>query len=197
MKKKMIKCQMIVAAAMLLLTNASFAQEGWYTGLSVGANNQYDNKVGYAVLGQLGYGLGNGLRPEFEVSYRNNKDNYDNGTVNLTGGMMNLWYDFQLKSAKTVHPYVGAGAGVVVPRVSEPGETITGLGPTWGLQLGGGVAVDLTENLELSLDLRHLRTGDQTLTSRYKSGSTTVTLTYPAAFSSTSAGLALRYRFGK
>jgi outer membrane protein OmpA-like peptidoglycan-associated protein len=119
---------------------------GFYVGGAVGANWRQDADVtlsgeavtgafgvgtasrsgsvsfdmGYVGMLSLGYGYGNGLRVEFEVSHRG--DDVDTvsgmgrqpgwlsaGRTSTTAFMLNALYDFQL--GLPVVPYVGIGAG--------------------------------------------------------------------------------------
>ncbi|MGG5824090.1 outer membrane beta-barrel protein, partial [Falsiroseomonas sp. HW251] len=86
-------------------------------------NTKFD--VGFAGVGSVGWGFGNGLRAEFEVNYRNNDvdsmrvsnvgfgpgSNYA-GNAFSWGFMVNAFYDFNL--GWPVVPYVGAGIGTVI-----------------------------------------------------------------------------------
>lgn len=84
-------------------------------------------ETGVLGLGSVGWGFGNGLRAETEISYRNNGvDNITasgpaaaTGRLQGAGGtqqtyalMVNLLYDFQLAAAPWVVPYVGLGVGL-------------------------------------------------------------------------------------
>jgi outer membrane protein OmpA-like peptidoglycan-associated protein len=94
---------------------------------SVGAARSGDAKfeIGYAALISLGYGFGNGVRAEVELSYRENSiDEFngfglaggttrDTGRVRNIGLMANALYDFNLGPNSPVIPYVGLGVGVV------------------------------------------------------------------------------------
>jgi outer membrane protein OmpA-like peptidoglycan-associated protein len=78
-----------------------------------------DYNFGWAVVGSLGWGFGNGLRAEIEGNYRFNE--IDSARVNNVpialgggyartyGGMVNVLYDFNFGSPFV--PYVGAGVG--------------------------------------------------------------------------------------
>ncbi|MGQ0620374.1 MAG: OmpA family protein [Panacagrimonas sp.] len=90
----------------------------------VAAENEYKGNLFFS--GVIGYSFPSGLRPEFELAYRQNdadEVNYPDPTpaiggrepegknVKITGtsGMFNLWYD--LFPSSRFHPYLGGGAG--------------------------------------------------------------------------------------
>ena len=79
-------------------------------------------KTGFAGVGSLGYGFGNGLRAEIEGNYRTNDVKSWNSTtaprapgsgrLDTYGVMGNVLYDFNFGSPFV--PYIGAGAGYVL-----------------------------------------------------------------------------------
>jgi hypothetical protein len=85
------------------------------TGIDHGSNFRYD--VGPAVVGSIGYGLGNGLRVELEGTGMDNKvDKFKTRFAGGAGGdqykygaFINALYDIPL--ALPVVPYVGIGGG--------------------------------------------------------------------------------------
>ena len=81
------------------------------TGTAAGFN------TGYAALGSVGYGFGNGLRLEVEGNYRHNTFGIPSplGTPNhgyeeKYGGMGNVLFDLDVGSPY-VYPYIGGGLG--------------------------------------------------------------------------------------
>ena len=80
---------------------------------------------GYAVLGSLGWGYGNGLRAEVEGFYRNNdlhgtkaaglSSRANDGSLWQAGAMANLLFDVDLRrlgwAEPVLVPYFGAGIG--------------------------------------------------------------------------------------
>ncbi len=118
--------------------------EGLYVGGGLGANFMQSNSVqvnlsgggggvfgtgstdmylspGFAGLASVGWGFGNGLRAEAELSYRNNSVSnlqgvfggpniHAGGTEQKFGMMVNVLYDFD-GIAPWVTPYLGAGVG--------------------------------------------------------------------------------------
>ena len=131
--------------------------------------------------GALGWAFPFGLRLEGEVTYRTNDFkridiNSDGGLGFILGGpslngtsfkvdgkettlsfMANAWYDF--KTGTRFTPYVGGGIGVTWLRFDDlrlGGFTLADDSEYAGAwQLGGGVSVELTPMISLSLDYRY------------------------------------------
>src|SRR5690242_15657101 len=76
---------------------ANFARDADVSGSGINTEVSFD--TGWAALGAVGYGFGNGLRLEFEVGYRDNGvDSVSGvasagGSVNVWSGMVNALYD--------------------------------------------------------------------------------------------------------
>jgi len=142
-----LKAALLASATVLAVAPGAIAQplSGVYVGAGVGLNLPSDADisidgglssaataagitnsgkqsflVGLALVGSIGYGYGNGLRAEAEVSYR--PDGLDDtsgfgqrnfttstGWRGTTGLMVNALYDFNM--GWPVVPYVGAGIG--------------------------------------------------------------------------------------
>jgi OmpA-OmpF porin, OOP family len=122
--------RMLLAATILALPVVARAQpiQGVYIGGSFGANfleqetvrnvgpvNQLNFQTGYAGLGSVGYGFGNGVRLEVEGSYRFNHIGHGGasflgGNETKYGAMGNVLFDMDIGS-RYVFPYLGAGAG--------------------------------------------------------------------------------------
>ena len=95
----------------------NFMQESKFNALGYGA--KIETKPGWAAVGALGWGFGNGLRAEVEGNYRTNDVDKSKvngagtvggrGTLSNYGVMANVLYDFQTGTPFT--PYVGVGAG--------------------------------------------------------------------------------------
>jgi outer membrane protein OmpA-like peptidoglycan-associated protein len=135
----------LIAATVLSIPIAAKAQpvDGLYVGLGAGYNYLQDTKIkslsspygstkdldgaklsgngGFAGLGSVGYGFGNGFRVEVEGNYRQNDMSFRpksidgvgvNGGANLQtfGGFVNALFDFDV-GAGWVYPYIGAGVG--------------------------------------------------------------------------------------
>ncbi len=80
---------------------------------------------GFAGLGSIGWGFGNGLRVELEGNYRQNNlekiggfngaglRNTASGTQSSYGVMGNMLYDFRIPNLPWFVPYIGGGVGYV------------------------------------------------------------------------------------
>jgi outer membrane protein OmpA-like peptidoglycan-associated protein len=138
----------LLAATMLALPLAAQAQPvtGLYVGLGAGVNllQESDGQItgplaagltsaqrsgtadfnyGYVGVLSLGYGYGNGIRGEVELSYRENAVDSISGFTILPrplradgkarsyGVMANVLYDFDLGAGSAIMPYVGIGGG--------------------------------------------------------------------------------------
>jgi OmpA-OmpF porin, OOP family len=144
-------------------------------------NIQFDRlefKTGWAAGLVAGYSFENGLRSELELDYRDNNFSHDlygaaGGQDRAESQFVNLWHDFRIGPGPLgiVHPYLGGGLGAVEFN-SGTGAFPDGNGTSnfdgvnldshhameFGYQAGVGVGIELTPNLTLSLDYRHLWT---------------------------------------
>jgi OOP family OmpA-OmpF porin len=146
--------KVLLAATVLALPVAAQAQpiNGLYIGAAAGANWVMDSDVtvsgispafgltsaqrtgtvsydlGYALVGNIGYGFGNGIRAELEVSFRENDvdsvsgfrgGRRSSGLVQTFAIMGNAYYDFNFAPNQLVTPYVGVGAGYGFFRASN------------------------------------------------------------------------------
>lgn len=121
---------------------------------------------GFGLLGALGGDLGEGLRLEAEVGYRQN-DLKDisafgisvpvNGDVSALSFMGNAFYNFETETAFS--PFLGGGVGFA----NVEGD-IEGLGKkddtVFAYQLSAGGGLELQENLSLDLQYRFFATAD-------------------------------------
>lgn len=138
-----------------------------------GVNTKYEFDVGPAVVGALGYGLGdfglgNGFRVEGEVNYRSNDIDKANtgaatGRYNSWGFMVNGLYDIML--GWPVTPFVGAGVGVadVSWRGSVPPGTTASVGrtePLFAYQGIAGLSYAITDQLKADVSYRYFATLD-------------------------------------
>ncbi|MGQ0697292.1 MAG: outer membrane beta-barrel protein, partial [Panacagrimonas sp.] len=87
----------------------------------IASENEYKGNVFYQAV--AGYRFANGLRPEFEIAYRQNEaddisypdpgpgpeDGPEGVKITGTSGLANLWFD--LFPSSRFHPYIGGGAG--------------------------------------------------------------------------------------
>jgi outer membrane protein OmpA-like peptidoglycan-associated protein len=103
----------LAAAAAFILPGLAIAQpvNGLYVGGGAGVNLM-PPKTGFAGVGSIGFGLGNGLRIEAEGNYRRNDQRHASVTEEKFGGMGNLLFDLDL-GLSYLYPYVGVGAGYV------------------------------------------------------------------------------------
>jgi len=185
----------LLAATVLALPAAATAQpiSGLYVGAGAGLNHrQHTNAtfttppvatgntqtgMGYAVVGSVGWGFGNGIRAEIEGNYRFNETNrlpgvgggaaFPRGTyIRQYGVMGNALYDFDLSgfgiSPRTFMPYVGGGVGYVWTGVDTAnggaGFNTTG---RLGYQAIVGAAIglgDFVPGLALTTEYRYMGT---------------------------------------
>ena len=208
-----ITCLAGLALALVLVTGASAEGPAQHKGLYVfgglganwvddsdisgGASGEVDFDTGFVGAVAVGYGFGNGLRFEGELGYRQNETDDFSG-VDLSGRgeasslMFNLLYDFDV-SPRFV-PYVGLGAGLAVvqaERVSPlPAADVTDDDDTvFAWQAILGVAIPLNDSLDLTVDYRYFDANDADL--RSDAG-----VSFDAEYTSHSALIGLRYRFG-
>ncbi len=136
MSRKLLLAATLLAAPALLPRGASAQPvNGLYIGAGAGANfmqTQQDKltsppigarseiftshfrssfETGYAALGSVGWGFGNGVRVEVEGNYRRN-DVHNSGNIyeEKYGGMANALFDLDVGSPY-IFPYIGAGVG--------------------------------------------------------------------------------------
>ncbi len=127
-----------VLAAMALLTAPLAAQAQPFQGLYVGAGAGYnlpenigvagDGQIkphgGFAGLGSVGYGLGNGFRFELEGNYREaplqatNQSFTDTGHIHTYGVMANVLFDMDV-GLPWLYPYIGGGVGYAWTNFSQ------------------------------------------------------------------------------
>ena len=169
------------------------AVTGWYYSMGVGINMMQNesgtvSSSGYSQSGDLqpnpdvagliniGWGFGNGLRAEGELSYRGNSTSSSGGLATTheqkAGLMMNVLYDFT--SVPVVKPYVGAGIGfqeqwldASASSATVPGATATAGGgaTSFAYQAIAGVALPLTSmpGVDLTLEYHYMgMTGHRT-----------------------------------
>lgn len=118
----------VTLLAAITSSTSLVAAEGWYLSVGGGANHVEDDSIrgtftqeveydfGYVGKGAVGYQYENGLRSEFELSYRNNDldtiaANRATGDISSYSAMLNVLYDFDI-SETGLDTYVGIGAGL-------------------------------------------------------------------------------------
>ncbi len=146
--------------------------------------------TGWAAGGRIGYGLQNGLRFEFEGTYRNNEAgsaSVSPGLAGLTNGdgdgeiqsvalMVNGMYDWRNSSRFT--PYIGVGGGALWVRqdttipVSYNGVTQRNYDihhEEWVPAVQGiaGVSIGITPAIAATVDYRYIRGFDVTSSNGY------------------------------
>ena len=193
----------VLAATLLVAPFAASAAEpisGLYMAGGAGANLLKDQTValsnglggslhspnaGPALVFSMGYGFGNGLRAEFEGSYRSNSfsGNGSGGREQKLGIMANALYDINIVPWAT--PYIGGGIGYQI--VALKGANFTNGATTslasddsrgaFAFQGIGGVAfpIDAVPGLAVTAEYRYLG-----LTGERSYGSTTTTGTVSA-----------------
>lgn len=125
-------------------------------GYSNPTDSELEDNAAYAIA--VGYKLSPVVRAELEGSYR--KHDLEDGVageVRTTLWSANVWYDFVNDSKFT--PYVGGGLGLAYGK----GNLTAPVGfkehdTAFAYQLGGGVAYELCEHIDLTADYRFIDT---------------------------------------
>ncbi|WP_458096818.1 OmpA family protein [Roseomonas sp. WA12] len=219
----------LLAATILAMPVAAQAQpvSGLYIGVGAGANWLQESNIaatgplaeelrvrgvnprgkvgfetGWAVVGSLGWGFGNGLRAEVEGNYRENDVDKIRGFNGITtsrvegtsrsyGVMGNLFYDLDLAQfgvPSYVQPYIGAGIGYIWREFENVGLTFPGAGGArirdsgtdgrFAYQGIAGLAFPLTRfgvpGLTLTTEYRFLGTLEHSIDTTSSGGSFTV-----------------------
>ena len=149
----------------------------------MGRDGTISYNVGYGGALAIGYGFGNGLRAEFEGSYRYNEvDGMSGfggggsfgqfrGSQRTYGVMANLLYEFDV--SPRFRPYLGAGVGWMwtewhavrgTNQVARIGSDDTD--SNFAYQLIAGFAVPLSPSWALTLDYRFMQVVDPELDSQ-------------------------------
>jgi outer membrane protein OmpA-like peptidoglycan-associated protein len=124
-------------------------------------NPKYSFDVGPAVVGALGYGLGNGFRVEGEIGYRDSNVSSGSGSANAWDFMANGLYDFHM--GWPVVPYIGGGIGfarVNFDSVGVPNTTLTinDTDTQFAYQGIAGLSYAINQNLKVDASYRYLGT---------------------------------------
>ncbi len=212
-----IKHLLLSAALIGLLPMAAQAQSkdttGVYVSLGAGWNKVVDADLktggltgkstfddGFAVIGAVGYGFGNGFRTEFEGGYRSNKQKTatlggasfaNKGTYSALSGMANVIYDLNLGF---VSPYVGLGVGVAnvnLNTASRLGQ-IDDQDLQFAYQGIAGLAFGITENIKLDLGYRYFNTTKPS----FMAGNPPAGNTIRSEYGAHTVLLSVRYEFG-
>ncbi len=166
MKSRITKT-VALAALMAGAAGVAHATEGWYGRADVGysdgsadvASDTYDLDQDWTQHLGLGYAFQNGFRLEGEVSHRFNEIAPELGIVtdgdaHAWAGMGNLFYDFN--RGGSVEPYIGIGAGMarVSGNATDGIDTISGTDTVVAYQAMIGLAIGLSEQLDLDVGYR-------------------------------------------
>lgn len=144
------------------------------TGGLTGAEGEVEYDPGYGFDVALGYDFGNGLMLEGQLGYGAadlasiSVEGYPaiglvSGSGTTTYAMLNAWYGFDLGG---ITPFIGGGVGLAY-MTQDATYTTTGMddeATALAGQLGAGVAVDLTDSIELVGRYRYFVTGETELT---------------------------------
>ncbi len=170
----------LLAATLLALPLAAQAQpiQGLYVGAGGGANFEQQTRVrvsfgsspgptlhgsfntGWAAVGSVGWGFGNGVRVEAEGSYRRNtldKNNSDgmSGAEQKYGAMANVLFDMDIGSPY-IYPYLGAGAGAQWVRLNYTGGAVTNPGFAYQAMAGVAFPIPWVVGLSATAEYRYL-----------------------------------------
>ncbi len=223
---------LLTAVATLAISPAAHASEGLYAAIGAGlfylgngpdvsssagaatftSKADYDNGIG--LYGALGKKMGNNLRGELELGYRNaDIDSIDpatgfsgfpattiDGDTTVYTVMANLLYDFDVNSWVT--PYIGGGVGAAVIDHDIVGSNPAGAPmsisyadshTTLGYQGIAGLAFELAENLDFDVSYRYFSTVKRNLNSGTINGAPA---TIKADVNSHNVFAGLRWSFG-
>ncbi|MEE8213691.1 MAG: outer membrane beta-barrel protein, partial [Alphaproteobacteria bacterium] len=155
-----------------------------------GASGDVDFDLGWVGAVAVGYGFGNGLRLEGELSYRRNDADDFSGEGKVAGFMANVLYDFDV-SPKFV-PYIGLGAGLAIVEFDEVspigGSSVEDDDTVFAWQAIAGVAIPIRDQLDLTFDYRYFDVPDVDLQTELGGSIDT-------EYASHSVMIGLRYRF--
>ncbi len=152
-------------------------------------NQRIRSSLGFAGVGSVGWGFGNGLRVELEGNYRSNDVNrvgltqagaavavsQRSGYITTMGVMVNALFDFNLGP---VMPYIGVGVGYGWHRWSNVGATGNGVATTrisdtdgqFAYQGIAGLAVPIAAvpGLAITAEYRYFATLNATLAGTFQ-----------------------------
>lgn len=144
--------------------------EGFYAGGQIGIgggggeidNSGFDTEfeAGPAISGFVGKDLGNQIRLEGELTYRQNDVDTIAGfpisglEVSAVTLMGNAFYDFSDGTGAGFTPYLGVGLGIAHVEMEGGGGSADGTAPAIQVMAGGSLPVG--EKLAMTVDLRAL-----------------------------------------
>jgi len=174
MKSRITKT-LALAALMAGSAGVANATEGWYGRADVGwsfegqmdadiSGEQWDLEHDWTQHLGLGYAFPGGLRLEGELAHRFNQMSpgvfLDDGDVHAWSAMANLFYDFNRGGA--LEPYIGVGVGGA--RVNGSAHdglaSFEGEDTVFAWQAMVGVAVGITQQLDLDIGYRFFAADD-------------------------------------
>jgi len=187
---------LLASAAILALPAAASAQvgsatPGFYLGLgggwnkvrdadwnstngAVGSSGEMEFSNGWAVIGALGYQMGNGFRVELEPGYRRNSadstttnvgDRDADGRLSALSLMTNAIYELPLTFG--LRPYLGVGIGGArlsadfsIPNVAGADLSVDDEDWVFAYQGIAGLGFALSDTVTLGIDYRYFKTQD-------------------------------------
>ena len=164
----------------------------WATDSDVsGASGDVDFNLGGVGAVAVGYGFGNGLRLEGELSHRRSGADDLSGEGKVTGFMANVLYDFDV--SRRFVPFIGLGAGAAIVEFDKvsplpAGDSTDDSETVFAWQAIAGVAIPIRDQLDLTFDYRYFDVPDVDL--RSDAGTDVDT-----EYASHSVMIGLRYRF--
>ncbi len=174
MKSRITK-GLALAALMAGTAGVANATEGWYGRADVGwsfegemdadiSAEQWELKHDWTQHLGLGYAFQNGFRLEGELGHRFNQMDpgvfLDSGDVHAWSAMANLFYDFNRGGA--LEPYIGLGVGAARINGSawDGAASFRGEDTVLAYQALVGVAVGITDQLDLDVGYRYFLADD-------------------------------------
>jgi len=147
--------------------SAAAALAGPGVGLGGSVRGHLGHNAGFAALGSIGWGYGNGLRAEIEGSYRNNAVRRltgaglslpVTGTAHTYAVMANVLFDMDI-GQNWVYPYIGGGVGYAWTNLHDvrfPGAfSVGGTSGNFAYQAIAGAALPIAPVVGLSLTLEY------------------------------------------
>ncbi|MEQ1707830.1 MAG: outer membrane beta-barrel protein, partial [Terricaulis sp.] len=170
MKSRITKT-VALAALMAGAAGVANATEGWYGRADVGysdgtveldaTTDSYDLGADWSEHLGLGYAFQNGFRLEGEVSHRFNQIEPSgfvlDGDAHAWAGMANLFYDFNRGGG--AEPYIGIGAGMarLSGNATDGIFTVAGDDTVVAYQAMIGIALAVSEQLDLDVGYRYFQ----------------------------------------
>lgn len=133
-------------------TPQEYAAMGWYLRGDIGWSflewSGGDDDSALVVGGGVGYRWSENMRSDLRVDWAGDYDTGDNGDLNTTTVLGNLYFDWANESAFT--PYLGAGVGYGWVNASGDGDDDDG----FAYALMAGVSVKLADTISLDTGYR-------------------------------------------